>query len=123
MKKKLFLVGYPKSGNTWLGYMLSYLLNAEYIEPYNLRCGLSFTKNQRVLTLTSGNLNTHVHTAYNSVIKSHEHPPSDQVLSIFPRLTDKIVLIIRDPRDVVVSRYFYDKLIVEQNIIRSRNKT
>ena len=113
-KNKLLLVGYPKSGNTWLGYMLSYLLNAEYIEAYNLRFGQGYTKDERVFKLTSGNIDGRSHTGYSSVIKSHAYPATKETFVRFPKLTDKIVLIIRDPRDVAVSHYYYTKILTEQ---------
>jgi hypothetical protein len=113
MKNKLLLVGFPKSGNTWIGYMLSYLLNAEYIEAYNLRFGQGHTKDERVLKLTSGNLDGRSHTGYSSVIKSHAYPAVKETFERFPRLTDKIVLLIRDPRDVAVSHYYYTKILTE----------
>jgi hypothetical protein len=28
----LVVIGYPKSGNTWLNYLLAYYLNAQYID-------------------------------------------------------------------------------------------
>lgn len=113
MKKKVLLAGYPKSGNTWLGYMLSYLLNAEYIEPYNYSSGILYSKDHRVLSLTCGDLQGREKTMYKSVIKTHGVPPTEAVFKGFLPLTDKVILIIRDPRDVAVSYYYYQQLFKE----------
>lgn len=115
MSTKILLAGYPKSGNTWLGYMLSYLLNAEYIEPYNFLAGIMYSKDVRILTLTSGNLIEREKTKYHQVIKTHQPPHKSGSFKDFPALTDKIILIIRDPRDVAVSYYFYQKLFKENS--------
>ncbi len=115
MRKKILLAGYPKSGNTWLGYMLSYLLNAEYIEPYNYLAGIMYSKDERILALTGGNLRGREKTEYNQVIKTHQIPHKSGNFVNFPALPDKVILIVRDPRDVAVSYYFYQKLFKENS--------
>jgi len=112
--KKILLLGYPKSGNTWLGYLLSFLLNAEYLEPYRLMTGLTHSKSRDVLRSTSGLLEDRPRTIYDAVIKSHHLPPAAEERKRFFQLTDKIILIVRDPRDVAVSKYHYDKMFKER---------
>ena len=111
--KKILLLGYPKSGNTWLGYLLSFLLNAEYLEPYRLMTGLTHSSSCDVLRNTGGLLEDRPRTIYNAVIKSHHLPPAVKERERFLPLTDKIILIVRDPRDVAVSKYHYDKIFKE----------
>lgn len=117
MKKKVLLVGYPKSGNTWLGYMLSYLLNAEYLEPGFLSNGCWYSKDSHVLNLTCGDLKDRMDTGYKSVIKTHIPPATSSkdfsVAKDFKKLTDKVVLIIREPKDVAVSYFVYQKIYIK----------
>ena len=103
MVKKLLIAGYPRSGNTWLGYLLSYILNAKY-EEFNAPKNSKPTLQKEVLKLIEGKLSHR--SRYNSVVKTHERYSfnADKVnLESF----DKTILIVRDPRDVAVSLYYY----------------
>ena len=102
MKKKLLIVGYPRSGNTWLGYLLSYVLGACYQE-LNAPANSNPTLQKKVLGLISGKLK--YKSDYGAVVKTHKRYnfQSDSLnLSSF----NKVIYIVRDPRDVAVS-YFY----------------
>jgi hypothetical protein len=111
LRKKVLLAGYLKSGNTWLGYMLSHLLNAEYIEPNNYLSGIYYTPDPRVIELTSGDLPGRVATGYRCVVKTHWLPNVVYHLNReSPPLTDKVLLVVRDPRDVAVSYLHYQRL-------------
>lgn len=114
MRKKLLLAGYLKSGNTWLGYMLSHALNAEYIEPNNYLSGIYYTPDPRVISLTSGDLPGRVPTAYRCVVKTHSLPRVLYLNRESPPLTDKTILIVRDPRDVAVSYLHFQRLSPDQ---------
>jgi hypothetical protein len=99
MRKRLLLAGFPKSGNTWLGYMLAYLLNAKYTDLHVPKMPPSGQK--WVLSLIDGNLD-HV-SDFVEVNKTHDLPGKIQDLETY----DNIIHIIRDPRDVAVSYFFY----------------
>lgn len=86
----VFLVSYPKSGNTWTRFLVGNLVrqenvtfaNIEEIVPDIYQHGLGFfskVKRPRVL-------------------KSHEY---------FDPRYKKVIYIVRDPRDVAVSYYFH----------------
>lgn len=99
MKKKLLLAGFPKSGNTWIGYMLSYLLSAKYTDlhvPDKLP-----TAQKWILNLINGDLE-HA-TDFVEVNKTHDLPGNVRDLGSY----DNIIHIIRDPRDVTVSYFFF----------------
>ncbi|MGE0614872.1 MAG: sulfotransferase domain-containing protein [Bacteriovoracia bacterium] len=93
----ILIADFGRSGQGWLSYMLCYILNARYIEPYTFLRGIIFSSNAKALALTQGNLPGREKTKYSMVIKTHELP--DPYFS----LTDKVILLARDPRDVAVS--------------------
>lgn len=99
MKKKLLLAGFPKSGNTWLGYMLSFLLSAKYTDLHVP--DKPPTAQEWILNLINGTLK-HT-TEFGEVHKTHNLPVNVPDLGSY----DNIILIIRDPRDVTVSYFFF----------------
>jgi estrone sulfotransferase len=85
----IYIVSYPKSGNTWMRFLFGNLLN---------NCEVSFSNiNSRIpdIYMTS---KQEIDALYSPrIIKSHE--PFDAKLP-------KVIYIYRDPRDVVIS-YFH----------------
>ena len=97
--KYVLVADYGRSGQGWLSFMLCYILNAKYIEPYNFLSGTVYSSSERILSLTRGNLLGREKTDYSLVIKTHEFP-ADEI-----NLTDKVIFLVRDPRDVAVSMH------------------
>lgn len=97
--KIILIADYGRSGQGWLSYMLCYILNARYLEPYCLLRGIVYSGKQSILDLTQGNLEGRASSSYSLVVKTHNYP--DPYFS----LTDKVILLARDPRDVAVSAY------------------
>lgn len=91
-KDDVFLVSYPKSGNTWMRFLLANLLYSD-IEP-----------------ITFNNINLWVPDIYwakpahlqamkrRRIIKSHEY---------FEARYRTVIYVVRDPRDVAVSYYYH----------------
>lgn len=102
--KMILIADYGRSGQGWLSYMLCYILNARYLEPYCLLRGLVFSGHQNIVDAVTGNLPGREKTKYSHVVKTHEMP--DPYFS----LTDKVVLLSRDPRDVAVSAHNRSKV-------------
>jgi hypothetical protein len=98
--KTLLVPGAGRSGQTWFCYMLAHLLNARFIEPYCLLRGIHHSGLPYILNLTHGDLPDRDRTAYSLVVKTHEFP--DRHFS----LTRKVILIVRDPRDMITSAWF-----------------
>jgi len=95
----IYIVSYPKSGRTWIRYMLvkyiNYLYNVEpknELDIYGLTSTIEFSKIQF----------THDGAACNE-FNLHRHH-LDKSKNFYKN--KHVILIVRDPRDVVVS-YFY----------------
>lgn len=88
-----FLVSYPKSGNTWLRFIVASLTfpkknidfnNIEFLIP-----DIYLHNNLKLLSFNSPR-----------ILKSHEY---------FDPRYKKVIYIVRDPRDVVISYWFHHK--------------
>jgi hypothetical protein len=88
-----FLVSYPKSGNTWARVLISNLLSPD--KPADF-----WTINQLVPELEGVTKRHLVRMARPRVIKSH--------FAFDPRYP-QVICIVRDPRDVVISEYHYQR--------------
>jgi len=108
-RRIILIADYGRSGQGWLSYMLCYILNATFIEPYNALAGIKYTSNPHILALTQGRLANRNLTEYLFIIKTHEIP------AINFNLTDKIIYLTRDPRDIAVSAFFRNKIIYKKN--------
>ncbi len=91
----MFVLGYPKSGNTWLSYLLAYCLNIEFDDFDNP--GIH-PRGDSLRKLVKGGL---PHKTYaerlDKVLKTHK---VSMLHSKAP-----IVYVVRDGRDVMVSLY------------------
>ena len=92
----VFLIGHPKSGNTWLAYMLAVTFN-----------------NDRDGAITLANVGSYVPTIHGGDhdVWRFEHLPSPRIFrNEAPRLPEcypRTIYIIRDPRAVLVSYYHH----------------
>ncbi len=112
-QKVILIADYGRSGQGWLSYMLCYVLNAKYVEPYFFLKGALYTENKELRKLTSGDLPGREKTKYSMVIKTHELPATHF------NLTDKVIFLMRDPRDVAVSAYFMYRVTIKEDRSRS----
>ena len=89
----IFLVSYPKSGNTWTRFLLGNLMNP----------------NERI---TFANVERKVPDIYAKSRKALKRIPSPRVIKsheCFDPRYRHVIYIVRDPRDVAVSAYHYDR--------------
>ncbi|MEM6611692.1 MAG: sulfotransferase domain-containing protein [Cyanobacteria bacterium P01_C01_bin.72] len=87
----LFLVSYPKSGNTWMRFLIGNLMYPEV--------DITFTNINKIIPdiyLTSNRELRQI--ARPRIIKSHEY---------FDPRYQKVIFVVRDPRDVTLSSYFH----------------
>lgn len=94
-----------RSGQGWMSYMLCYALNAAFVEPYDFLRGAVYSGSDQVMDLTRGGLPGRAPTRYSMVVKTHEYPGPDVDLPA------KVILMIRDPRDVAVSAYYRNQAL------------
>ncbi len=86
-----FLVSFPKSGNTWTRFLIANLLHPE--EPAN------FGNIDRLVPESEGLTRKQLASVPRPrILKSHEY---------FDARFRKVVCIVRDPRDVVVSQFHF----------------
>jgi len=94
----IFLVSYPKSGNTWTRFLLGNIMNPEeHITFANVE--------HKVPDIHAQSRKGLRNTPRPRLIKSHE---------CFDPRYPRVIYIVRDPRDVAVSSYHYDRK--EKNI-------
>jgi hypothetical protein len=116
--KNILIAGHPRSGNTFLGYLLSYHFNAPYYDMYDLTNALMRGEDIESLTLSSESFSgTFVRTdqekQVGAVLKSHELPenlPSKHQTALAYvnyQPSDPLILITREPKDVAVSFFYY----------------
>ena len=92
----VFLVGHPKSGNTWLAYMLGITLNPDNYD-----------------SITLANISDYVPNIHNhdESISRYEHLKSPRVFRnespVFSNQYPKAIYILRDPRAVLLSYYHH----------------
>lgn len=111
---KIIVAEYPKSGGSWFTSLLAKSLDIHARDIYqsgNFNFDLSkhpWYEGSKTFELTES-----------CVIKSHEMPDSK-----LHNLDARFIHMIRDGRDVVVSKYFYEKdFCVKNNIIKDFNYT
>lgn len=87
----IFLVSYPKSGNTWARFLISNLLypdiEIDFASIQKLIPDIYLSSDKEILQVSRPR-----------IIKSHEY---------FDPRYKKVIFIVRDPRDVAVSNYFH----------------
>ncbi len=91
-----FIVGHPKSGNTWTAYMFAIVLNRDCEHQINL-----------------SNIGSYIPTIHNAdyKIERYKSLPAPRLFRneapLFPELYPRTIYLIRDPRSVLLSYYYH----------------
>ena len=88
-----FVVSYPRSGNTWTRFLIANLVHPEQ--------NVSFTNIEKLIPDTSSQSNRALKaTPRPRIIKTHQY---------FDHRYPKLIYIVRDPRDVALSYYDFQR--------------
>jgi hypothetical protein len=88
-----FVVSYPRSGNTWTRFLIANLLHPDL--------NVSFTNIERLIPDTASQSNRALKaTPRPRIIKTHQY---------FDHRYNKLIYIVRDPRDIALSYYDFQR--------------
>ncbi|NUO80739.1 sulfotransferase domain-containing protein [candidate division KSB1 bacterium] len=97
-KPGLWLVGYPRSGNTWINFLCSYCLNLPFRDFDDLS---AVPVRDWVRAAVAGNHGWPAPQGLHAVIKTHKLPHE------VPHQNGRVIYLQRDPRDVFVSHSYF----------------
>jgi len=96
--RNFYVTGYPISGNSWIAYVIAYVLNCQYHDIDSPEWSPQRVPLKKFLEGTNDHLGT---KEYDWVLKTHAPP------SIIPtNSTDRLIYVVRDVHDVANS-YFH----------------
>lgn len=98
--KVIFVAGYPKSGTTWVENFIS------NIPGYNPRVLAGSREIIRQHNLPADAFSAIPRYAY-SAIKTHITPSSQNIDILVKNGIHKVIVMYRDPRDIIVSNYYH----------------
>lgn len=98
----VFLCTYPKSGTTWLGFLLAQVLKPDEAEPLDLKSFGKYVPDVNLLYTKRGSLARYADLADPRFFLCHA--THDAKLA-------KVVYVVRDPRDTMVSYWHYRKFL------------
>lgn len=100
--RDVFLVTYPKSGTTWLGFLLANILHGARSSALNLRTYLEYIPDINDLNSSGGDLSQYSHLPDPRFFSTHS--PYEPAFS-------RVIYMLRDPRDVMVSYWHHTRLL------------
>lgn len=110
---EVIVIGYPKSGNTWVSRLLGEVLNSP-VTGWGAALPLAQEGQGRNGKYTVRQL--HLRPTYED---SHSEFIASEWLASIPRWSgERVVHILRDPRDIIVSSYHYwDRKSIKQTVL------
>ncbi len=98
----VFVCSFPKSGTTWVGYLLAQLLKTDPTEQLGLDSFNQYVPDINLIYTKRGSL-----VEFDRMLD----PRFFLCHATYQPLFHKVVYVLRDPRDVMVSYWHYQKLI------------
>lgn len=97
----IFITSYPKSGNTWLRFLVGYLVYGDELDGFS-------NIEEKVPDIYLNKEHKLVNLKRPRILKSHEY---------FDHRYKRVIFIVRDPRDIVLSYYNFHKKVglIESN--------
>lgn len=89
IKKNILIVGYPKSGTNWLSRLVAEVLQCDFLGDWGFD------------TLNASRIERNNNASEFQVYKSHH--TNDEIKNASKKEIYKIIYIVRDPRDIVIS--------------------
>jgi hypothetical protein len=104
----IYLVGYPKTGNTWMYVMLSrFLVNHYALQEEKITEVLLSHLRRRALAKIPSKIPI-IHPTHNMACYNTEHW-DEMKMNMSPFKKKKVLLLIREPKDTLVSLYFHNR--------------
>lgn len=110
----MFVIGYPKSGNTWFCYLLAYCLNAEYDDFDDPGVHPRSEYERRYVKGKLAHRSWQRQTG--RILKTHK-------LELGSTSDERIAYLVRDGRDVIVSYFHYLRNSFPDTFHRAINKS
>jgi hypothetical protein len=88
----IFIVSFPKSGNTWVRFLVANIL---------------FGEEQNVSFLNIEKLSPDIYQHSDAVLSECDSPRVLKSHEYFDPRYNRVILVVRDPRDVAVSQYYF----------------
>jgi len=96
--KNIYVVGYPISGNSWISYLIAYIMNCKYFDIDASEWSEQRIALKKYLNGTNKHIGSNI---FSNVYKTHSK------ISMLPNKDDDIIVyVVRDVRDVCNS-YFH----------------
>ena len=111
--QSIFIIGFPKSGNTWLTRLLA--------DSLQIRAGTGMRGEDQVETATSVNFQLELPEITDFIVRKTHYLPST-LMEVRNEDINRSVYIYRDFRDVVISSFFYLHSGIHENGIRKDKK-
>ncbi|HSV15738.1 MAG TPA: sulfotransferase domain-containing protein [Tepidisphaeraceae bacterium] len=100
----VFLCSYPKSGTTWLGFLIAQVLKKDESEELDLKSFNKYVPDVNLQYTKRGSLAQHAALPDPRFLLCH---------ATYDAKLPKVVYVTRDPRDVMVSYWHYQKFLKE----------
>ncbi len=107
--RDVFIVSYPKSGTTWVRFLLASILYEKSL-PEVPEIPLNINDTQKY----APDINYEYFEARMKSLRAYKHLPDPRIFSVhayYDPQFPKVIYLVRDPQDVMVSYYYYHRRI------------